>query len=102
MIELPAAMVRDIDYVDAMLDGEFGVLGGGNAFDDQRHAGDFLDLLGHLPGEHRLIDAPALAMAARRLPAIEQRPLAPAVVRRVYGQAKRDVTGFLDASDDLC
>ena len=51
--------------------------------------------------EHRLIDTPGLPVPARRLPAVEQRPLAPAVVRRINGEAERDVAGFLDPPDDF-
>ena len=58
VVQLPPAVVRNVDHVDAMIDGDLGVFRRGDPFDDQRHAGDFFDFLGHLPGEHRLINAP--------------------------------------------
>ena len=55
MIELPAAMVRDVDHIDAMLAGDRRVLGGGDALQDQRNAVLVLEALDVVPGEAGLV-----------------------------------------------
>ena len=54
MVELAAAVVRDVDHVDAVLDRELGVLGGGDALDDQRNPVLVLDQLDGVPIERHL------------------------------------------------
>src|SRR5688500_12977766 len=94
-------MVGNVDHIDAVIDGDFGVFSRGDALDDEGHAGDFLDRVCHFPSEHRLKNASGLSPAARRLPAVEQRPLAPAVMRGVDSKAERHVASFLFPPDDI-
>src|SRR5215208_7761408 len=63
MIELPAAMVRDIDRGDAVLAGERRVLGGGDPFQDQRHVVLVPEALHVIPVERRLEFPAAGALA---------------------------------------
>src|SRR2546423_15399386 len=55
-IELAPAMVRDIYAIDPVIDRYLGVLGGGDALEDQRDVEIPLDPLDVLPVELRLID----------------------------------------------
>src|SRR5260370_557008 len=49
VIALPPAVVRDIDAVDAVLDGGRRILGGGDAFEDQRDLVMVLEMLDVVP-----------------------------------------------------
>ena len=55
VVELAAAVVGDVDHVDAVLDRELGVLGGGDALDDQRQLVARLDLVDLRPIERLLM-----------------------------------------------
>ena len=55
MVELPAAVVRHVDHVDAVFDRELGVLGGGDALDDQRHLVARAELVELRPVERVLV-----------------------------------------------
>ena len=43
MIQLPPAVIRYVDNVNAVIDCNLGVFRRCDTFDDQRHAGDFFD-----------------------------------------------------------
>src|SRR5262249_13117896 len=57
LVELSAAVVRDIDAIDAVVDRDHRVLGGGKTFQDQRDLELAADPLDVLPVEPCLIDA---------------------------------------------
>ena len=81
-------MVRHIDAVDPVFDRELGVLGGGDALDDQRDVEILLDPLDVAPVELRLIDPRVVDPHAAALMALGDVALAPAVAVGVDGQAK--------------
>src|SRR6516225_8017343 len=83
LIELAAAMVRHVDAVDPMLDRDLRVLGGRDAFEDQRNVEAFLDALDIAPVELRLEDAGISDPHAAALVAFGDVALAPAVAVRV-------------------
>src|SRR6266850_1666857 len=66
MVELPAAMVGDIDHLDAVLDRELRVLGGGNALDDERKVGVLVLEALHLPPGERGLERRAFDRFARQ------------------------------------
>src|SRR5438128_1397960 len=65
VIELAAAVVRDIDPVDAVLDRSYGVLARGDALERQRNLEVLLDARNRAPVERRLELAAGNAAAAR-------------------------------------
>ena len=88
LVELAAAMVRHIDAVDPVLERDPGVLGGGDAFQDQRDVEALLDPLDIAPVELRLEDAGIGDAHPAALVALGDVALAPAVAVGVDGQAK--------------
>src|SRR5207237_9833296 len=57
MIELTAAMVGDVDPIDAVIDRDMGVLRGRDALDDQRQLELVLDQLDGVPAQRLLVVA---------------------------------------------
>ena len=92
VVELPSAVVRHVDHVDAVLERERCVLGGLNALDHQRHFERAAELVDELPvGTSAVTLAgalPAERTAGNRLPRVNV-PLAAAERRHVDGHAKR-------------
>src|ERR1051325_7606204 len=92
VVELAAAVVRDVDPVDAVLDREPGVLGGRDALDGERNVELALDAVDGAPVERRLVlPARRLAPPAHDV-ALGDVALAPAVDRGVDREAERRVT----------
>jgi hypothetical protein len=60
MVELAAAMVGDVDPFDAVIERDLGVLGGGDALDDQRDLVFVLDQLDRAPAQRLLVIAAAV------------------------------------------
>src|SRR5687767_6708204 len=90
MVELPPAVVGDIDHLDAVLHGELRVLDGGNALQDERDVAMLvLESLDVVPGERAL---ERRAFAGARAPRLDEAPddvaLAPAVHLHVDGDAE--------------
>src|SRR5436190_5401283 len=56
LVELAPTMVRDVDAIDPVVDRDLGVLGGGDALEDQWDVEIPLDPLDVLPVELRLVD----------------------------------------------
>ena len=99
VVELAAAVVGDVDALDAVLDGDAGVLGRGDALENE---GD-LEFLAQPrdigPGEACLEIVGLRGPARGRHVALGEVALAPAVVVEVDGEAERDVAvgdGALD------
>ena len=89
MVEVAPAVVGDVDRVDAVLDGELGVLRGLDALDDQRHAGALADPVELLPRQPRLPDQRVGPVAVPgRKPAVAHLALAAAVVRACRPSAR--------------
>src|SRR5207248_6838747 len=79
LVELAAAMVRDIDAVDAVIDRDLGVFGGGDALQDQRNVELAPHPLDVLPVESRLVDPRVVDPDAAALMPLGDVALAPAV-----------------------
>src|SRR5580692_3169204 len=91
VIELPPAVIGDVDEVDAVIETEFCVLRGGDALDGERDLVLRLDALDGLPIERRL------EFAARSTPppagdmTLGDVALAPAVMGGVDGETEHAV-----------
>ena len=93
-------MIRHIDHVDAVLDGELGILGGGDALDDHRQFVLLLALVDLCPVE-RLLMVRSVGVARRcRVIALRDVALAAAVVVGVDGEAERAEACFNRAVED--
>src|SRR5882762_204750 len=88
VVELAAAVVRDVDALDPMLDREGRVLGRGDALQDERDRVRVLEALDVVPVEPGL----ELEAGRTRAPGLDEAPckiaLAAAVARRVHGEAE--------------
>src|SRR5271154_6803082 len=93
-------MVGHVDAIDPMLEGDLGVLGGGDALEDQRDVEILLDPLDVSPVELPLIDAGVVDADAPTLVAFGDVALAPAVAVGVDGQAKR-IVALVDRAADM-
>ena len=91
VIELAAAVVGDVDELDAVIERDLGVLGGGDALDGERDLEFALDALDRAPIERVLEVAAAGAAPAAGDVALGDVALAPAVMGGVDGQAERRV-----------
>src|SRR5712692_3743575 len=100
LVELAPAMVRDIDAIDPILDRDLGVLGSGDALDDQWDVEILLDPLDVAPVELRLIDPRIVDPHAAALMALGDVALAPAVAVGVDGQAEGRVA-LVDRAADV-
>src|SRR6185312_17153974 len=103
VIELPPAVIGDVDAVDAVLAGDRCVLAGLDAFEDQRQLAAMLVLEAlHLGPRQRLLPVVAAIVDDR---AIGNAPrdiaLAPAINGAVDRVAEGLVTGIDATSDDL-
>ena len=93
MIQLPPAMVRHIDHINAVFAGKRGVFGGGDSFQDHRHFVPGLEAINLLPGKGGLKfnalhpRAPGLGEAARDI------AFAPAIDRGIHGEAEGVIAG---------
>ena len=100
MIELPPAVIRHIDDVDAVLDGEVGVLGSLNPFQHQRQLHRTLQFLYERPFPAAAMRLAAAQRAERppghRVPPMDV-ALAAAERRHVDGQAQRFRSGLSGA-----
>src|SRR4051794_3836173 len=99
LIELAPAMVRDIDAIDPVIDRNLGVLGGGDALQDQRNVEIPLDPLDVLPVELRLIDPRIIDPHAAALVTLGDVALAAAVAVGVNRQTEGAVALFGGAPD---
>ena len=89
MVELPPAVVGDVDDLHAVLDGDFGILRGSNALEGQRQVVLVLVALHLVPGERGLeLHAGPVDRAPRLGEAAGEVALAPAVMRAVHGEAE--------------
>src|SRR5262249_9435971 len=91
VIELAAAVVGDVDPLDAMVERDGGILGGGDALDRERDLEPRLDALDRAPVERRLEGAALHASSPRGHEALGDVALAPAVMGGVDGQAERGI-----------
>ena len=103
MIELPPAVIGDVDAVDAVIAGDRRVLAGLDAFEDQRQLAAMLVLEAlHLGPGQRLLPVVAAIIHER---AIGNAPrdiaLAPSIERAVDRVAEGLVTSVDRAVDDL-
>src|SRR5258706_1123264 len=99
MIELPPAVVGNVDDVGAVLDREARVFRGGNAFENQRQTG----ALPH-PREVGPVEPSLVARISTRLAqqkTVDQIALAPAVVGAVDRHADRAITRVLCADENF-
>ena len=101
MIELAAAMIGDVDEIDAVIERDLGILGGGDAFDGERDLELAFDALDRSPIERRLELPPAGAAAAAGDVALGNVALAPAVMGGVDRQTKRRVFVGDGAFDEI-
>ena len=101
MIELPAAMVRHVHHLDAVLAGDRRVLGCGDALQDQRNAVPVLEALDVVPGEACLVIVPGRRRAPRLDEARRDVALAPAIGGGVDRDAERVVAGIDRAAHDV-
>src|ERR1700726_3454666 len=83
-----------------MLDSDLGVLGGGNAFEDERDVEALFDPLDIAPVELRLEDAGVGDAHAAALVTLGDVAFAPAVAVGVDGQAER-VVALVDGAADM-
>src|SRR5216683_383604 len=100
LVELAPAMVRHVDAIDPVLDRDPGILGGGDALDDQRDIEILLDPLDVAPVELRLVDPRVVDPHAAALVALGNVALAPAVAVGVDGQAEGGVA-LVDRAPDM-
>src|ERR1700712_5200861 len=101
MVELASAVVRHVDPVDAVIERNRGVLGGGDALDHERYLELVLDQLDGAPVQPLLEVAAGGADAAGADIALGYIALAPAVMRGVHRQAERAVSGCDGAADAI-
>ncbi len=101
VIELAAAMVGDVDPLDAVIDRDLRVLGGGDALEDQRYLELVLDHLHGPPLQPLLEIAASGAQAAFANVALGDVTLTTAVMGGVDGQAEGGIVGLLGAADDV-
>ena len=99
LVELAPAMVRHIDAIDPVLDRDLGVLGGGDALQDQRDVDILLDPVDVAPVELRLVDAGVAGAHAAAQVALGDVALAPAIAVGVDGQAEGVVALVNRAAD---
>src|SRR5690606_37129292 len=96
VVELPAAVIRHVDHVDAVLEREARVLARADALHDQRHADGALQLLHELPVRLRAVRLALAGLAERpygdRLAPVDAALAAPEV-RHVDGEADGDGSG---------
>src|SRR5262249_54491025 len=88
VIELPPAVVGDVNPVHAVIERNPGVLGGRNALDDERNLDPPLDPLDRRPVEPGLERAALHTPAAGGHESLGNVALAPAVVRGIDGEAE--------------
>src|SRR5260370_33473187 len=93
-------MVRAVAAIDAVLDRAPGVLGGGDALDDQRDVEIPLDPLDVAPVELRLIDPRVVDAHAAALMALGDVALAPGIAVGVDGETEGGVA-LLDRAADM-
>ena len=91
MIELAAAVIGDVDDLDAMIERDLGVLGGGDALDGERDLELALDALDGLPIERRLEFAAGGAAPPAGDMALGDIAFAAAVMRGVDGETEHAV-----------
>ncbi len=91
VVELAAAVVGDVDPVHAVLDGDAGVLGGGDALEDERDGVPILEALDLLPRKRRLVVHAGDVLAPGFHEAPGQVTLATAVHGGVHRHAERRV-----------
>src|SRR6266702_7175702 len=101
VIEPAAAMVRDVDPLDAVIDGDLRVLGGGNALEDQRNLELVLDHLDGPPLQALLVVAAGGAQAALANEALGDVALTTAVMGGVDRQAEGGIIVLLGPADDI-
>ena len=103
MVDLTAAMIGDPDVIDPVLNGDFGVLGGLDAFEHERQTSHVLDPVHRVPGQPGL--PAALRYSAEpprwRLVTGNHRTFAPTVVRYVDCERERRVARGFDSSDEV-
>src|SRR6185369_8836290 len=92
VVELAAAVIGDVDALDAVIERDLGVLGGADAFDDQRDLVLVLDQLHRAPAQSHLIGLSARASPSGGDVALGEVALAPAVMRGVDGEAEGGIT----------
>src|SRR6202034_3560028 len=91
VVELAAAVIGDVDEIDAVIERELGVLGGGDAFDGERDLELALDALDRAPIERGLEFAARGAATPAGDVALGDVALAPAVMGGIDGQTKHAV-----------
>ena len=91
MIELPAAMVGNVDPFHAVIDCDPSILGGGDSLDCQWNLEPLLDALDCAPVEPGLERAVLHAAPAGGHEALGEIALAPAVMGGVNGQTERRI-----------
>ena len=91
MVELPSAVIGDVNPVDAVIERDLRIFGGGDALEHQRNFELVLDQLDRAPVEPFLEIAAGRADAAVPDVALGDIALAAAVMRGVDGQAERGV-----------
>jgi hypothetical protein len=101
VVELAAAVVRDIDPIDAVLDRDLGILGGGDALERKRNLELVLEPFDGSPIERRLKVAARRTSPAGRDVALGNIALAPAVDRGVDGEAERAIAVVNRARDEI-
>jgi len=99
MIELAAAMIGDVDDLDAVIERDLGVLGGANSLDRERYLELALHALDCAPIERHLKVAALHAAPTCGDVPLGQIAFAPAVMRGVDGDAERRVIVFDGALD---
>src|SRR5689334_21498152 len=99
MIELTAAMVGDVDDLDAMIERDLGILGGTDSFDGESDLVSTCHPLDGAPVERHLKVAALHPAAAGCHMTFGQIALAPAVVGGVDSHAERRVIVFDGALD---
>src|SRR5262249_7119822 len=88
MVELTSAVVGDVNPVDAVIERDLRILGGGDALERQRNVELALDQLDGAPVKRGLVLAPRHVASSAGLMALGQGALAPAVMRGIDGQAE--------------
>src|SRR5262249_17536637 len=99
MIELTAAMIGDVDDLDAVIERYLGVVGGANPLDRERYLEFAFHAFDRAPVERHLKVAALHAAAARGDVPFGQIAFAPAVMGGVDGDAERRVIIFDGALD---
>ena len=99
MIELAAAVIGDVDPLDAVLDRDLRILGGGDALERQRNLVAILDALDRAPVEPGLIGTAGHATAPGGGVTLGDVALAPAVMRGVDRHAEGNIAVVDGAAD---